>query len=214
MLTKARLSTLKYIFIASIFIFCKSAATAQGGGYAVTKQFSGMGYTSKIYDATNGLPTSDANYILGAKNGYVWIGGYSGIIRYDGNNFERLPTTNGLTSSRAFFEDSKGRIWVGTNDNGVVVINGQEFRQYTYKDGLPSSSIRNFAEDKDGNVFIATATGLAFVKENGLLYQLSHPQLNTERILKLDSDSSGKIYGQTTNGIVFSIKDICSFNAE
>lgn len=207
MLTKARLSTLKYIFIASAFIFCKSAATAQGGGYAVTKQFSGMGYTSKIYDATNGLPTSDANYILGAKNGYVWIGGYSGIIRYDGNNFERLPTTNGLTSSRAFFEDSKGRIWVGTNDNGVVVINGQEFRQYTYKDGLPSSSIRNFAEDKDGNVFIATATGLAFVKENGLLYQLSHPQLNTERILKLDSDSSGKIYGQTTNGIVFSIKN-------
>ena len=207
MLTKARLSTLKYIFIASAFIFCKSAATAQGGGYAVTKQFSGMGYTSKIYDATNGLPTSDANYILGAKNGYVWIGGYSGIIRYDGNNFERLPTTNGLTSSRAFFEDSKGRIWVGTNDNGVVVINGQEVRQYTYKDGLPSSSIRNFAEDKDGNVFIATATGLAFVKENGLLYQLSHPQLNTERILKLDSDSSGKIYGQTTNGIVFSIKN-------
>ncbi len=207
MLTKARLSTLKYIFIASLFIFCKSAATAQGGGYAVTKQFSGMGYTSKIYDATNGLPTSDANYILGAKDGYVWIGGYSGIIRYDGNNFERLPTTNGLTSSRAFFEDSKGRIWVGTNDNGVVVINGQEVRQYTYKDGLPSSSIRNFAEDKDGNVFIATATGLAFVKENGLLYQLSHPQLNTERILKLDSDSSGKIYGQTTNGIVFSIKN-------
>ena len=207
MLTKARLSTLKYIFIASAFIFCKSAATAQGGGYAVTKQFSGMGYTSKIYDATNGLPTSDANYILGAKNGYVWIGGYSGIIRYDGNNFERLPTTNGLTSSRAFFEDSKGRIWVGTNDNGVVVINGQEVRQYTYKDGLPSSSIRNFAEDKDGNVFIATATGLAFVKENGLLYQLSHSQLNTERILKLDSDSSGKIYGQTTNGIVFSIKN-------
>ena len=207
MLTKARLSTLKYIFIAAAFVFCKSAATAQGGGYAVTKQFSGMGYTSKIYDATNGLPTSDANYILGAKNGYVWIGGYSGIIRYDGNNFERLPTTNGLTSSRAFFEDSKDRIWVGTNDNGVVVINGQEFRQYTYKDGLPSSSIRNFAEDKDGNVFIATATGLAFVKENGLLYQLSHPQLNTERILKLDSDSSGKIYGQTTNGIVFSIKN-------
>lgn len=207
MLTKARLSTLKYIFIAAALIFCKSAATAQGGGYAVTKQFSGMGYTSKIYDATNGLPTSDANYILGAKNGYVWIGGYSGIIRYDGNNFERLPTTNGLTSSRAFFEDSKGRIWVGTNDNGVVVINGQEVRQYTYKDGLPSSSIRNFAEDKDGNVFIATATGLAFVKENGLLYQLSHSQLNTERILKLDSDSSGKIYGQTTNGIVFSIKN-------
>ena len=180
---------------------------AQGGGYAITKQFSDISYTSVIYDATNGLPTSDANYILGAKDGYVWFGGYSGIIRYDGNTFERLPTTNGLTSGRAFFEDSKGRIWVGTNDNGVVLIDGEKIRQFTYKDGLPSSSIRNFAEDKDGNIFVATTSGVAFIKENGLVYLLSHPVLDKERILKLQSDSTGKIYGQTTNGIVFAIQN-------
>lgn len=207
MLTKARLSTLKYFFTAALFTVCLSTASAQGGGYAVTKQFAGVGYTSMIYDATNGLPTSDANYILGSKKGNIWIGGYSGIIRYDGNIFERLPTANGLTSGRAFYEDSKQRIWVGTNDNGLAVIDGEEIRHYTYKDGLPSSSIRNFAEDKDGNIFVGTTAGLAFIKENGLLYHLSDAVLNTERILKLNADSSGTIYGHTTNGIVFSIKN-------
>ena len=171
--TKFRVSTLKYILSAAAFILFSNAVCAQGGGYAVTRQFADMGYTSFVYDATNGLPTSDANYLLGASNGNIWIGGYSGIIRYDGNVFDRLPTSNGLTSGRAFFEDSKQRIWVGTNDNGVVVIDGEQIRQYTYKDGMPSSSIRNFAEDKEGNIFVATTSGLAFIKENGLVYQLS-----------------------------------------
>ncbi len=200
-------SALKCLLSAATLILLSLPAFSQGGGYAITRQFADVGYTSFIYDATNGLPTSDANYLLGASNGTLWIGGYSGIIRFDGNNFDRLPTTNGLTSGRAFFEDSKGRIWVGTNDNGAAVIDGEEIVQYTYKDGMPSSSIRNFAEDKEGNIFIATTAGLAFVKSNGLLYQLSDSLLNTERVLKLDADSAGTIYGQTTNGIVFSIKN-------
>ena len=207
MLIKFLNKNLKVILAASLFIFAGPALFSEGGGYAVTKQYGNLGYTSVIYDATNGLPTSDANFLLGAKDGYVWIGGYSGIIRYDGNIFERLPTTNGLTSGRGFFEDSKHRIWVGTNDNGAVVINGNDIQQYTYKNGLPSSSIRHFAEDNSGNIFIATTAGLAFVKDNGLLYRLSHPLLDKERILKLVSDSSGKIYGQTSNGIVFSIEN-------
>ena len=91
-----------------------------GGGYAVTKQLSNVGFTSEIYDATSGLPTSDANFILGSKDGYVWICGYSGVIRYDGTTFERLPTNTGLTSGRALFEDSKS-IGASIFSTGMIV---------------------------------------------------------------------------------------------
>ena len=202
------------LFFATACFFMALFASSQpkdfeklGGGYAVTGQLSGIGYTSKIYDATNGLPTSDANYILGSKDGYVWLGGYNGVIRYDGTTFERLSTSTGLTSGRTFFEDSKKRIWVGTNDNGVVVIEGENTKWYTYKEGLPASSIRSFSEDKSGNIFVATASGLAFISENQLLYQLSDSRLIKEEIMKLEADSTGKIYGQTTNGIIFTIVD-------
>lgn len=178
-----------------------------GGGYAVTGQISNVGYTSQIFDATNGLPTSDANYILGSSDGYVWIGGYSGIIRYDGSSFERLDTSSGLTSGRGLFEDSKGRIWVATNDNGVVVIDGEEQIHYTYKDGLTSSSIRIFAEDNEGNIYIGTTAGVCYVNTDMSLSVIDDDRINDERVLKLDSDSSGIIYGQTKTGKIFSIEN-------
>ena len=199
----------KQRIVSSIFVFafCVNAAFTQGGGYALTGQLSDMGYTGVVYDATNGLPSSDANFLLGSKDGYVWVGSYNGILRYDGINFERLPASTGLTNCRAFFEDSQNRIWVGTNDNGVVVIDGEKTKHYTYKEGLPASSIRGFAEDNDGNIFIATTSGLAFVTKSGILYPIIHSTLDKEIILKLVSDSTGKIYGQSSNGIVFAIEN-------
>jgi len=177
-----------------------------GGGYSASGQLDGAGYDSKLYDATNGLPTSDANCILGTSDGYVWIGGYSGIIRYDGLNFERLDSSEGLTSGRAIFEDSKGRIWVGTNDNGVVLIEKNIRTHYTYKDGLPSSSIRCFAEDTAGNIFIGTTAGLSYIDKNGILRVVDDERLNNEIVSTLSSTPSGYIYGVTKTGHVFELE--------
>ena len=178
-----------------------------GGGYAVTGQLPDVGYTAQIYDANNGLPTSDANYILGSTDGYIWIGGYSGIIRYDGSTFERLESTTGLTSGRVIFEDSDHRIWVGTNDNGVVMIDGSESRHYTYKDGLPSSSIRAFEEDSSGNIYIGTTSGIAYIDSDLRLGQINDNRLYDEIILRLVSDPAGNVYGNTKDGDVFLIND-------
>ena len=55
-----------------------------------------VGYTSVLYDNDNGLPTSEANAIAETEEGFIWIGGYSGLIRYDGQNFERYDSTTGI----------------------------------------------------------------------------------------------------------------------
>lgn len=178
-----------------------------GGGYAVTGQLGAQGYTTEMYDASNGLPTSDANCVLGTRDGYVWIGSYSGILRYDGTVFDKVDTSEGLTSGRGMFEDSQGRVWVGTNDNGVVMIDGEEATWFTYKDGLPSSSIRAFTEDQDGNVYIGTSSGVCYVDNDLKVGIVNDSRINEERILRLDVDSAGVIYGQSKNGYIFSIRN-------
>ncbi|WP_408071714.1 ATP-binding protein [Butyrivibrio sp. JL13D10] len=178
-----------------------------GGGYAISGQLSHVGYTAEIYDSSNGLVTSDAYSILCASDGAMWIGTYSGVFRYDGTTFEKLDTSGGLTSGRGLFEDSRGRIFVGTNDNGVVVVDGEVQTHYTYKDGLVSSSIRSFAEDSEGNVYIGTTSGVAYIDPEGKLKIIDDARINDERVLKLDSDSAGRVYGQTRSGMIFSIDD-------
>ncbi len=176
-----------------------------GGGYAASMQIPGAYFLPVLYDATNGLPTSEANCILADSKGYIWIGGYSGIIKYDGVAFERLPVEDGLTSGRCIFEDSRGRIWVATNDSGVVILDGSERTYITKADGLWSDSIRTFAEDNRGNVFVGSTGGISYLDTMLSIHRIDDARVNNERILRLVSDSEGNIYGHTGNGGAFTV---------
>ncbi|MCR4807149.1 MAG: response regulator [Lachnospiraceae bacterium] len=185
----------------------RDSAMFTGGGYAASGQMNRVGYSAMIYDASSGLPTSDANYILCTSDGHVLIGGYSGIIKYDGSAFERLDTSGGLTSGRVMFEDSLGRIWVGTNDNGVVVMEGRNSTHLTYKEGLPSSSIRFFAEDFTGKIYIGSTSGVCYVGKDLKVYPVDDPRINNSRVLKLQTDNEGRILGQTREGAMFALEN-------
>ena len=97
-----------------------------GGGYAVTGQIDNVGYSATLYNAESGLPTSDANYIYASKNGYIWIGGYAGVMVYDGVTFDRMDSSTGITSGKTIYQDKKNRMWFGTNDNGVVYVDNND----------------------------------------------------------------------------------------
>ena len=177
-----------------------------GGGFAVTGQIEGKGSTSVLYDGTNGLPTSDANCILSTSEGYILIGGYSGIIKHDGDDFERLDSANGLTNGRSMFEDTAGRIWVATNDNGIVVLDGDERVHITYKEGLPSSSVRTFSEASDGTMWVGTTAGIVTVDANYKVSLFEDERLANQSIVRLCPGTNGKIYGNTKNGNAFCIE--------
>ncbi|MCR5685845.1 MAG: response regulator [Lachnospiraceae bacterium] len=176
-----------------------------GGGYAASNQIPGAYFLPVLYDASNGLPTSEANCILAASDGYIWIGGYSGIVKYDGLNFEKMSVTDGLTSGRDLFEDRDGRIWVATNDHGVVVIDGADRVKFTKDNGMNSNSIRTFAQDADGNVFIGSTAGVSYVDVSMKLHNIDDNRLNNARILRLVSDEEGTVYGHTGDGNVFTV---------
>lgn len=178
-----------------------------GGGYSITGQLKSIGYATELYNASNGLPTSDANCIYASDEGYIWIGSYSGIIRYDGTTFERQDPSTGMANGKTIFEDSKHRLWIGTNDNGVVLIDGNTTTHITYLDGLPASTIRSFAEDSQGRIIIATTSGICSYGENGKITLVESTKLVDEYITRIVADSEGTIYGNTRNGDFFKITD-------
>ncbi len=58
-----------------------------------------VSYSAVVYNNTNGLPTSEANAIVQTAEGAIWIGSYGGLIRYDGNTFERMDPRMTLQES-------------------------------------------------------------------------------------------------------------------
>lgn len=122
------------------------------------------------YNETNGLPTGEANTVLQTRDGYVWIGSYGGLIRYDGTTFRNYSTENAIPSSsiRALYEDSEGRLWIGTNDRGVYLYENQEFIHCEYENGQDFLSVRSFAEDSLGNLYVGTTSGLAKITDKRL----------------------------------------------
>ncbi len=166
------------------------------------------GYSVALYDNTNGLPTAEANAIAQTSDGFVWIGSYSGLIRYDGRSFERFDSAKGFSSVVSLFVDSRKRLWVGTNDAGVIVIDGPDLKKYTKKNGLVSLSVRSIAEDRKGNIYLATTEGLAIVDpKSGELGILGEEKLKDRYIREIRSGGDDMIYGITMNSEVFVLKD-------
>ena len=167
----------------------------------------GVGYTSILYDNTTGMPTSEANAIAQTSDGFIWIGSYSGLIRYNGKDFERFDASNGIASVVSLYVDSSDRLWIGTNDNGVAVYKDGEFTVYGQVEGLNSYSIRAMVEDTEGNIIIGSTQGLAYVDNDNAFHLINEPQVNNEYICQLIMGPDGIIYGETLSGSIFTLKN-------
>ena len=87
------------------------------------------------------------------------------------------------------------------------MIDGNTRTHLTYKDELPSSSIRSFAEDSNGNIYIGSTAGVCYVDADMKVNLIHDRRIFKERILRLENDVRGRIYGLTNKGVVFAIDD-------
>lgn len=159
------------------------------------------------FDDSNGLPTGEANTVIQTAEGYVWIGSYGGLIRYDGTSFHNYSENGVFPSSsiRALFQDSSGRLWIGTNDQGVFYCENDGFVQLTHEDNAKFLSIRSFAEGKNGEIYVGATSGLARAESDNTLTRISDEISST--VYNLAADSNGVIWACIDNGLAMLVKD-------
>ena len=159
----------------------------------------GGSFSAVLYNNHNGLPTSEANAIAQTDDGFIWIGSYSGLLRYDGKTFERVEADTPVSNVRCLFKDSLNRLWIGSNDAGFLMMENGQFRKWGRGDGLESLVTRNFAEDSAGYIYIGTASGLVIINPD---MELSIKNVgNLQRsVHNLRRDGEGKVYALTREG--------------
>ena len=199
---------LRTIIVGLLFAILMSGMASMPAHAAGDPSALGIGYTSVLYDNTSGLPTSDVNAVAQTHEGFLWIGSYSGLIRYDGNEFYRYSAATGLSSVVSLCVDSRNRLWIGTNDSGVFLLEGDSFRNYDDRAQLRSSTVRSMLEDPDGNILIATTEGLSYVDTAGEMHLIDEPALNDQYIWELAEGADGLVYGLTKDGLLFTIENL------
>lgn len=189
-------------------LMCAGAYGIYGQEADINGNITKDGYSGIMYNNNNGLPTSEANAIVQSGNGFIWIGSYSGLIRYDGNDFVRYDSSTGITSVVSLYVDSGDRLWIGTNDNGIAMYDNGSFRFYGRKEGLSSLSVRSITEDGSGNIVIGTTHGLAYIDCSGELHILEDSRIDGEYVCELQRDEDGLIYGVTLEGDAFLVESL------
>ena len=118
-----------------------------------------------------GLSQRSINCILQDREGFLWIGTWSGLIRYDGHSTTIFYSGQGegkLKSNKitSLFEDQTGNLWVGTHMGGVFkyVKKNNLFKQFSHEEDNPESlsnnNVRGIQQDSDGNLWVGTEYGL------------------------------------------------------
>lgn len=139
-------------------------------------------FPSTSYAGTSWLKFNKKNSLLNTytrayavEGDRLWVGTYGdGVVVYNGmseknycikNTGSKSGTYDGMISDLVTcltIDEKAGRVWIGTNQ-GLCSCNllGQNWKQFSMKDGLPNDVIRDVAIDGSGNVWVATPSGMA-----------------------------------------------------
>jgi ligand-binding sensor domain-containing protein/two-component sensor histidine kinase len=155
-------------------------------------------FSSESIQSQNGLPGETVQAFAQTPDGFLWVGTSEGLLRFDGANYVRFSHEN----TPVIREDSvfcllaspDGRLWIGTDGGGLIEMHSGVFRAYTATDGLTDVFIRALFQDRAGNLWVATDSGL-FRMSNGKFGRVDNtPDMPANAFHGLYEDHVGRIW--------------------
>lgn len=154
-----------------------------------------------------GLSQNSVYSILQDSRGFMWIGTWDGLNKYDGYDFVVYSRESGLSNStiNALLEDDDQNIWIGT-DYGLNKLARESgkvssfFYEPENANSLSSNFITCLFQDRDGFIWIGTSSGLnRFDKIHSTFttYNFYNAAADTDRtnyISRVVQDSKGIIW--------------------
>ena len=85
----------------------------------------------KNYAVNDGLIANAVRRIFQDSKGFLWIGTWEGLSKYDGYTFTNYTTANGLSHNliNDFYESPEGKLYVATNNGSIDAVDGNRIIQ-------------------------------------------------------------------------------------
>jgi len=130
----------------------------------------GDDYLVDVWTSENGLPDSSVTAIAQTPDGYLWVGTYNGLARFDGVRFVTFDPANTPALSHArvrkLYVDQRGVLWIIGYDGSLV----------TCRDGKFILESRN-SRFSEGELLLVSSSSnhVAFLTGRGELYRKQLP---------------------------------------
>lgn len=172
--------------------------------HQIAKSALALNYSIDRWTTEEGLPQNTISSIAQTSDGYLWVGTFAGLARFDGIRFTVFDGVNtpALRSGRVRYlhVSTSGALWITTEFGELTRLEKGVFTPL--QQGLPRAGVCGVAEDNQGHLYVGSR-GL------GAMYQLVNdrfaevarsedPPLHS--LFGLINDSDGTIWaGQATN---------------
>lgn len=163
-------------------------------------------YVGKQWTTEDGLPGMTIVAMLQDQKGYMYLGTYDGLVRFDGVEFKvfsrAVDEKYDFATAHALYEDSAGNIWIGHNDEGVTCMGKDgSIKKFTTDNGLPHNKINALYEDLDNNIWVGTVLGSCYITpEEKVVIPPCAEDVDEKAIVnEIFCDSSGRVW--ISNGL-------------
>ncbi len=190
-----------------------SIYTTKGDLIYFANRANGVMSYSLVNGKTNTYPIEGISIIEPLTKDILALGGSGGlwILDKESAKIERPDFINSSIISEqtinSLFVDVGKRLWVGTADAGVFVINFQKnsIEQISKNEGLPSNYISSIVEANE-YVWVSSPKGISRIDKKRNIYTLFESDglistdFNKNTVIKA---SDGNLYFGTNNGVVY-----------
>lgn len=182
--------------LAAAFLLPAPSARALDPARAMTQ------YVQSRWRVEEGLPHNSVRAIRQTRDGYLWLGTYGGLARFDGVRFKVFDRSNSaLTNNeiRALAEDDQGVLWVGTSAGGLYKYANGRLRKGGATIG--SETINALLVARDGALLVGTANGLYRVAGSNTAHFTTRQGLLSNTVTALAEGPDGRLYIGSETGI-------------
>ena len=165
-------------------------------------------YFTRTWQVEQGLPQNSVTAVTQSHDGYLWVGTYFGLARFDGVRFVTYNSANtpALTDSRitSLFEDNQGILWIGHETGELTCLTTNAFESVPVKANWARTKIVDIGADTSGDVWLLNQDGLMARVRDGLV--LSLEEGSEPGILQMARSANGTIWVDR-NGRVSTLRD-------
>lgn len=162
-------------------------------------------YVSRAWHSDEGLPYNIVRSIAQTKEGYLWVGTFAGLARFDGIRFTTFDARNTpvLKNSNvsALCTDADGALWIGTYGGALTRMKDGVFTHFGEQEGLVGDEITALFAAKDGSIWIGTTAGVNCYKDGKFSHYGTRDGLASDIVRSVLVDRSGTTWVGTGLGL-------------